>query len=76
MIPTTLLHLPMTLLQTPMTLLQEYCKNTTAVLQFCRLHVTTRHYSYYSVYRFRGKVTWFADAGRSQLVRDTQHNIQ
>ena len=34
---------------------------TTAVLQLCRLPVTTGHYGHYGHYWFRGKVTWFAD---------------
>ena len=30
-------------------------------LQDCRLQDATHHYGDYSGYRFRGKVTWFAD---------------
>jgi hypothetical protein len=61
----------MTLLQIPMTLLQKCYNNATAVLQTCRLQVTTCHYSHYNVYRFREKVTWFADARPQELhLRD------
>jgi hypothetical protein len=50
------------MLQIPMVLLQKYYKNTTAVLRAYRLQVTTGHYSHYGHYRFREKVTGFADA--------------
>ena len=33
-----------------------------AVLQVCRLYVTTGYYSYYGHYKLRGIVTWFADS--------------
>ena len=48
-------------LQIPTTLLQKYYKNATAILQDCRLQVTTGYYGYYSHYRLRGKAPWFAD---------------
>ena len=60
-IPTTLLQIPTTLLQIPTILLQKYYGSTTSTtsLQTCStLHVTTRYYIHY---RFRGKVTKFAD---------------
>jgi hypothetical protein len=38
-------------------ILRKYYRSTD--LQY--LHITTRHYSHYSHYRFRGKVTKFAD---------------
>ena len=50
--------MPMNCYENAMTMLQMYYGCTTG----CRLHVTTRYYCHYTVYRYRGKVTWFADA--------------
>jgi len=67
-IPTTLLQIPTTLLQIPTILLQKYYGSTTSTtsLQTCStLHVTTRYYIHY---RFRGKLTKFADGTCSRVM--------
>ena len=61
------------ILQITTKILQKYYGCTTAVLQVCRLQVTTCHYNDYSDYRFCGKVTWFADVVTARTSHSKEH---